>query len=87
MTYTCYLATQEDTAKIVPLMAAFSQERAAIDPTRTLKPDFNFEGYISDRINKPLHYFWLLERCGFTRTAVQYTCHFNLSPSVRDKSL
>ncbi|MDJ1178441.1 GNAT family N-acetyltransferase [Roseofilum sp. BLCC_M91] len=61
MIYTCHLATQEDTAKIAPLMAAFSQERAAIDPTRTLKPDFDFEGYISDRINKPLHYFWLLE--------------------------
>jgi GNAT superfamily N-acetyltransferase len=61
MTYTCRLATPEDTAKIAPLMAAFSQERADIDPTRTLKPDFNFQNYISDRIAKPLHYFWLLE--------------------------
>ncbi len=61
MTYTTRLATPEDTAKIAPLMAAFSQERSAIDPTRTLKPDFDFERYISAQITKPLHYFLLLE--------------------------
>ena len=61
MPYTTRLATQADTDKIAPLMAAFSQERVAIDPTRTLKPDFDFAGYLADRIAKPLHYFWLLE--------------------------
>ncbi len=41
MSYTHRLATLEDTNAIASLMAAFNQERAAINPTRNLKPDFD----------------------------------------------
>jgi len=61
MSYTHRLATLEDTNAIASLMAAFNQERAAIDPTRTLKPDFDFEQYVRDHLTKPLHYYWVLE--------------------------
>ncbi|MEM9541077.1 MAG: hypothetical protein AAGA60_16440 [Cyanobacteria bacterium P01_E01_bin.42] len=61
--YTLRLATPEDIKPLASLTAAFHRERVAIDPTRTLKPDFDFEEYTRDRLSQPLHYYWVLENC------------------------
>ena len=58
--YTVRMATEADVKGIASLTAAFHQERVAIDPSRTLKPDFDWEHYVRDRISQPLHYYWLL---------------------------
>lgn len=59
--YTARIATQADVKALASLTAAFHQERVAIDPSRTLKPGFDWEHYVRDRISQPLHYYWLLE--------------------------
>ncbi|NEP79960.1 MAG: hypothetical protein F6K39_18400 [Okeania sp. SIO3B3] len=61
MTYTHRLATPEDSQAIAPLWAAFATERATIDPSMKLKPNFDYEKYVSHQLNKPLSYCYLLE--------------------------
>ena len=61
--YTVRVANQADVKTLATLTTAFHRERAEMDPTRTLKFDFDFERYVRDRISQPLHYYWVLERC------------------------
>lgn len=103
MTYTHRLATQQDTNEIASLMAAFNQERAAIDPTRTLKPDFDFKQLIDAGIQhgqelkvtdldiqvaaEQKGMQALLQRAGFTKTFTQYTKHFSIPTGTELPSL
>jgi ribosomal protein S18 acetylase RimI-like enzyme len=59
--YTHRLASVEDAKAIAPLWAAFATERAAADPSMVLKPNFDFEKYVANQLNKPLSYCFLLE--------------------------
>lgn len=61
MTYTHRLATSADSQAIAPLWKAFAIERETIDPSMTIKPNFDFEKYVSHQLNKPLSYCYLLE--------------------------
>jgi ribosomal protein S18 acetylase RimI-like enzyme len=61
MAYTCRLATSEDALAIAPLWANFAKDRAEIDPSMTVKPDFDFEKYIVHQLAKSLSYCWILE--------------------------
>ncbi|MGD1702396.1 hypothetical protein [Dapis sp. BLCC M229] len=47
MNYTHRLATPEDSQAIAPLWAEFATERANIDPSMKLKPNFEYEKYVS----------------------------------------
>jgi hypothetical protein len=59
--YSYRLATLEDASAIAPLWQAFALERESVDPTMTIKPNFNFESYITRLLQKPLSFGWLLE--------------------------
>ncbi len=61
MHYTYRLATLADAEAIAPLWAAFAAERAAIDPSMAVKPNFDFYRYIEHQLTKPLTYTWVLE--------------------------
>ncbi|MEC4893474.1 MAG: hypothetical protein SAL07_22885 [Oscillatoria sp. PMC 1051.18] len=56
MNYTCRLATPTDSPKLVPFWQNFAQERAAVDPSMIVKPNFNFEKYIQKKLDKPLYF-------------------------------
>ncbi|MBZ8180517.1 GNAT family N-acetyltransferase [Oscillatoria salina] len=62
MNYTCRLATPADSPKLVPFWQNFAQERAAVDPSMIVKPNFNFEKYIQNQLDKPLSFCYLLEQ-------------------------
>lgn len=59
--YTHRLAKVEDAKAIAPLWAAFAAERAAADPSMVLKPNFDFEKYVTHQLHKPLSYCFVLE--------------------------
>ena len=61
MNYTYRLATPEDSQTIAPLWAEFATERANIDPSMKLKPNFDYEKYVSYQLHKPLSYCYILE--------------------------
>ena len=61
MNYTHRLATQEDASAIAPLWKAFAQQREEVDPTMTIKPNFDFLAYITHQLAKPLSFCWVLE--------------------------
>ncbi len=52
MTYTHRLATPADSQAIAPLWQAFATERQNLDPSMKIKPNFNFEKYVSYQLNK-----------------------------------
>ncbi|WP_341732312.1 GNAT family N-acetyltransferase [Microcoleus sp. EPA2] len=60
--YSHRLATVADTKAIAPLWQAFAAEREAIDPSMLVKPNFDFEKYVTNQIEKPLSFCWLLEQ-------------------------
>ena len=61
MNYTHRLATPADSQTIAPLWQAFAIERETIDPSMTIKPNFDFEKYVSNQLSKPLYFGYLLE--------------------------
>ncbi len=61
MPYTHRLATPEDAPAIAPLWAGFAQERATADPSMVIKPNFDFNQYITYQLNKPNSFCWVLE--------------------------
>ncbi|HEY9850787.1 MAG TPA: GNAT family N-acetyltransferase [Leptolyngbyaceae cyanobacterium] len=61
MPYTHRLATPADAKAIAPLMSAFAQERESIDPSMTIKPNYDFEQYVTHQLEKPLSFCWVLE--------------------------
>ncbi len=61
MNYSHRLAVTEDTNAIATLWQAFAQERATIDPSMAIKPDFDFTQYITNQLANPLNYAWVLE--------------------------
>ncbi|NER36009.1 MAG: hypothetical protein F6J93_18830 [Oscillatoria sp. SIO1A7] len=61
LSYSDRLATPEDARAIAPLWEAFAKERAAADPSMVIKPNFDFEQYVGERLEQPLCYCWVLE--------------------------
>ncbi|WP_293342321.1 GNAT family N-acetyltransferase [Microcoleus sp. CAWBG58] len=59
--YSYRLATATDAKAIAPLWQAFAAEREAIDPSMLVKPNFDFEKYVTNQIEKPLCFCWLSE--------------------------
>ncbi|MEG4575346.1 GNAT family N-acetyltransferase [Microcoleus sp. N3A4] len=59
--YSHRLATAEDARAIAPLWQAFAAERESIDPSMLVKPNFDFEKYVTNQLEKPLSFCWLLE--------------------------
>lgn len=60
--YSHRLATAEDANDLAPLWQAFAAERESIDPSMLVKPNFDFEKYVTNQIEKPLSFCWLLEQ-------------------------
>ncbi|MGK7954982.1 MAG: GNAT family N-acetyltransferase, partial [Crocosphaera sp.] len=61
MNYTHRLATSADSQAIALLWQEFAIERQKIDPSMTIKPNFDFEKYISHQLSKPLSFAYVLE--------------------------
>ena len=61
MPYSHRLATTADATAIAPLWAAFAEERASVDPSMAIKPNFDFEKYVTYQLEKPLSFCWVLE--------------------------
>jgi ribosomal protein S18 acetylase RimI-like enzyme len=59
--YSHRLATTQDINAIAPLMIAFAQERATADPSIQIKPNYDFEKYVSSQLEKSNSNCWLLE--------------------------
>lgn len=59
--YSHRLATAEDAKDLAPLWQAFAAERESIDPSMLVKPNFDFEKYVTNQIEKTLSFCWLLE--------------------------
>lgn len=59
--YSHRLATATDAKAIAPLWQAFAAERESIDPSMLVKPNFDFEKYVTSQIEKTLSFCWLLE--------------------------
>ena len=70
MTYKHRLATTSDTTAIAILWEAFAQDRANVDPSMVVKPDFNYTKYIARQLNNPLTYAWVLEHESETQTTI-----------------
>ncbi|NET58409.1 MAG: GNAT family N-acetyltransferase [Symploca sp. SIO2E6] len=60
MTYTHRLATTSDTTAVATLWQAFAQDRAKVDPSMVVKPDFNYTKYMARQLANPLTYAWVL---------------------------
>lgn len=61
MAYQHRLATLEDVDAIAPLMLAFAEERSSIDPSLTLKKDYDFRQYITYQLQKSNCFCLVLE--------------------------
>ena len=55
------LATPDDSINIVPLWQAFVEARALADSTMRVKDKFDYKRYITNQINKPFSFCFLLE--------------------------
>ena len=70
MTYTHRQATSEDALALAPLWKAFARERATVDPSMVVKPDFDFEKYIASQLAQPLSMAWIIESNAENKTIV-----------------
>lgn len=61
MSYTHRLATLEDVGAIAPLMSAFAAERSTVDPSLTIKPNYDFNQYITHQLQKANCFCLVLE--------------------------
>ncbi|GGA27657.1 hypothetical protein [Okeania sp. KiyG1] len=61
MNYTHRLATPADSQTIAPLWKEFAIERQNIDPSMKIKPNFDFEKYVTHQLSKPLSFGYVLE--------------------------
>jgi hypothetical protein len=58
------LATPDDSINIAPLWQAFVEARALADSTMRVKDKFDYKRYITNQINKPFSFCFLLEHAG-----------------------
>lgn len=63
MPYTQRLATKQDLIILTKLWKTFAEQRTRINPSLVLKPNYDFERYITNHLEKPLSFFYVLEYC------------------------
>ena len=61
MPYTQRLATKQDLKFLAKLWKTFAEQRTQVNPSLVLKPNYNFERYIANHLEKPLSFFYVLE--------------------------
>lgn len=79
MTYTHRPATPEDAPAIAPLWQAFASDRDRADPSVSLRPNFDYERYITRQLTKPLTYAWVLEHTAEDNSRTLIGCLFTYS--------
>lgn len=70
MNYAHRIASSHDSDAITPFVAELCKEWATIDPTRKLKPDFDWQRYTTYLLNQPHTYCIVLEHTTDTTTEI-----------------